>query len=110
MVKLKKETVVTKTVTDDKKQSKKAKIWSIVRPAIGAALIALIVSVYLQSLPIVMVFIGAYLGVDGQVDLSPEDLMLWGGTAFGVILLTLYGMHYLFKKIYKSLVKKKINS
>ena len=107
MVKLKKETVVTKTATGDKKQSKKAKIWSIVRPAIGAALIALIVSVYLQSLPIVMVFIGAYLGVDGQVDLSPEDLMLWGGTAFGVILLTLYGMHYLFKTIHKSLLKRK---
>lgn len=107
MVKLKKETVVTETVTDNKKQSKKAKIWSIIRPGIGAALITLIVSVYLQSLPIIMVFIGTYLGVDGHVNLAPEDLMLWGGTAFGVILLTLYGMHYLFKAIYKSLIKRK---
>lgn len=57
---------------------------------LGAIILAISLSVFMQGIPLMFVFIGAYLGVPADAKVSNMDTMVWLLTSVTMMLLALY--------------------
>jgi hypothetical protein len=58
---------------------------------LGAILLAISLSVFTQGVPLMFVFIGAYLGVPADAKVGNMDTMVWLLTSVTMMFLVLYG-------------------
>ncbi|MGX1195852.1 hypothetical protein [Metabacillus sp. SLBN-84] len=59
--------------------------------AFGAFLLAMSTSVFVQGIPLMFVFIGAYLGVPADAAAGDMDTMVWLLTSVTMMILAVYG-------------------
>lgn len=57
---------------------------------LGAIFLSLSLSVFIQGVPLMFVFIGAYLGVPAEARVGDMDTMIWLLTSVTMMLLALY--------------------
>lgn len=57
---------------------------------LGAILLAMSLSVFAQGIPLMFVFIGAYLGVPAEAKIGDMDTMVWLLTSLTMMILVLY--------------------
>lgn len=63
---------------------------SFVTRALGVIFLAISVSVFVQGIPLLYVFLGAYLGVPADAKVSNMDTMIWLLTCLTMMILALY--------------------
>lgn len=86
-----------------KKRSAKTTFKSIM----GIILIGISVSVYLQALPLTIIFLGGMLGIPATSDAAPADMLVWGVSGIGVAGLVTYSLIRLCGAIWHGMVKQK---
>ena len=58
--------------------------------ALGAFILAMSVSVFAQGIPLLFVFIGAYLGVPADATINDMDTMVWVLTSVTMMIVAVY--------------------
>lgn len=58
--------------------------------ALGVFFLAISASVFVQAIPLMYVFIGAYLGVPADATVSQMDTLVWLLTSFTMMILAVY--------------------
>lgn len=86
------------TKTSENKESKKK---GYALKALGAFIMAMSVSVFVQAVPFMFLFIGAYLGIPADAPIN-MDTMVWLLTSVTMMILAVYGfilwMKFLWRK------------
>lgn len=96
----------SKDSTDADNSKKRGRARRIMEIGIGALLIGLTLSLYVQGLPLVAVFAGAMLGIPADGAVPAADMMIWGSINFGFVLLITYGVIQLCRGIIRKLILK----
>lgn len=86
-----------------KKRSAKTTFKSI----IGIILIGMSVSVYVQALPLTIIFLGGMLGIPVKTEAAPADMLVWGVSGIGIAGLVTYSLIRLCGVIWHGMVKQK---
>ena len=77
-----------------------------VRKAIGVTAILLSTSIFVQGIPLLYVFLGAYLGVPADAKIGDMDSMIWLLTCVTLMPLAVYGfvkwVKYLANRFFKT--------
>lgn len=94
----------TKDTTD--KPAKTQRVKTISLQLLGIFLIVLMVTMFMQGLPLIVAFTGAYLGIPVTGDIPTADIIVWMSTNFGLILIILYGVIKLSSMTFNKLVRK----
>lgn len=82
------ETVNREDVKELPKQSKGSRFGAYLT---GVALVLFSVSVFMQAVPLMYVFIGAYLGLPADATIGSVDSIVWILTSLTLMLLVVYG-------------------
>lgn len=74
---------------------------------LGSVILLVSTGVFLQTLPILFIFAGAYLGIPATIDYANTDTLVWLLTSTGILVLSLYGYIVYIKGIWNFFMKKK---
>jgi hypothetical protein len=77
-----------------------------IRKTIGLALLVISASVFIQGIPLMFVFIGAYLGVPADATIGNMDTMIWLLTCVTMMVLVLYAFLTWMKCLWRQFMAK----
>lgn len=80
---------------------------TIFKSIMGIILIGISVSVYIQALPLTIIFLGGMLGIPVKTEAAPADMLVWGVSGIGIAGLITYSLIRLCGVIWYGMVKRK---